>query len=193
MDINKGTESEKNLIRKQALKNREELDGIKRREADINIADKLLMNPLYSESHNILIYVSCNNEVDTLDIMEESFKKRKKVFVPKGEGKGIMNFYKITALDQLSDGKFGIPEPVFLADKFERTRFNPSDSLLVMPGVAFGKDNSRIGYGGGFYDRFLLNYPELKSRSIALCYDCQIFDKVPQVVYDIKPYKVIHF
>ena len=151
------------------------------------------MNPLYSDSANILIYVSCNNEVDTLDIIEESFKKRKNVFVPKVIGKGIMNFYKITALDQVSPGRFGISEPVFLMDKFDREHFNPANSLLVMPGVAFGRDNSRLGYGGGFYDRFILEYPEFKSRSIALCYDCQIFDKVPQMVYDIKPYKVIHF
>ena len=59
------------------------------------------------------------------------------------------------------------------------------DALFVMPGVAFDREHHRVGYGGGFYDRYLERMPELKK--VAVAYECQMFDEVPYEIFDIRP------
>ena len=151
---------EKKLIRKEIFRRRKEAS---QEELDIwsdAIIEKVLATDMYKNCETIYTYVAYKREVVTKGLIQQAWKDGKKVAVPRVEGP-VMNFYYITSLDQLENSDMGIPEP-----KPE----NPADdeyALMVMPGVAFDRTMNRIGYGGGFYDRYLEEHPNLKRLAIA--------------------------
>lgn len=130
----------------------------------------------------ILSYVSFSSEVDTHFLISYALNIGKKVAVPKVYPFGEMKFFLIDSIDELSAGAYGIPEPnpvkeLILEDE--------KKYVIILPGVAFDDNKYRLGYGGGYYDRFLANHPhlykimlayELEKREYALPFDC----------YDIK-------
>lgn len=154
---------------------------------DRNNQNKIIFNKVISleEIKNIdtiLIYVSFNNEVDTLNIIKY-FLGKKKVAVPKVNG-NEMDFYYIDSFNDLSKGSFNILEPT-TTNKV--TSFD--NSICIVPGLCFDKENYRLGYGKGYYDKFLSNK---NIYTIGLSYEETIIKKLPIDKYDIKLDKVIH-
>ena len=146
------------------------------------ILDFLLGLEEVKKASLILTYVSFDSEVDTIEFIKEMLKE-KSVAVPKIEG-DQMKFYLISSLDELKMGTFNILEPT---TNQRVTDF--SNSICVVPGVCFNSSGYRIGYGKGYYDKFLANYP---GYTIGLCYqECLIEDsfqeerdiKVKQIVF----------
>ena len=111
-------------------------------------------------------------------IIEAAWRDSKEVAVPKVVGQDMV-FYKLTDFAQLEKGYFGIPEPA----RGEIVQWE--DAMMVMPGVAFDKENHRIGYGGGFYDRFLEKHPQI--RRVAVAFEFQMLPEVPTEPTDISP------
>ncbi|GMQ60024.1 5-formyltetrahydrofolate cyclo-ligase [Vallitalea sediminicola] len=146
-----------------------------------NIYDKIINSKIYKDCYDLFIYVSNFNEVDTLNIIKKAWNDNKLVAVPKVEEKGIIKFYYINSMKDLRKGKFNILEPITLIEGVPTAK-----SLFIMPGVAFDKSKNRIGFGGGYYDRYLFKYRKAFNL-IAVCYDYQLLDKVPSDVYDVKP------
>lgn len=144
----------------------------------IAILDKLFKTQYYEKAGCIYCYVDFQNEVMTMPLIKKAFKDGKRVAVPKIEN-GSMEFYYIKGYEDLKEGTFGILEPVGCEMASE------TDALLIMPGVAFDKDNHRIGYGGGYYDRYLKR--ENSHFKIALAFDFQIFEAVTYEEHDICP------
>lgn len=172
-------------MNKQILRNkyREIRKNIKDKEKQDNIIFNRIINlEEYKQSDLILIYVSLKDEVDTIELIKYSLKKDKRVAVPKCESDDIV-FYYINGLEDLVEGKFGILEP-----KTNEVVDNFDNSICIIPGIAFDKQNNRIGYGKGFYDRFLENYSGVK---IGLTYKECICDKMDSEINDIKMNKVI--
>lgn len=154
---------------------------------DRNIQNEIIFNKVISlekvkKADTILIYVSFNNEVDTLNIIKY-FLDKKKVAVPKVNG-NEMNFYYIDSFNDLSKGSFNILEPI-TTNKV--TNFD--NSICIVPGLCFDKENYRLGYGKGYYDKFLSNK---NIYTIGLSYKETIIKKLPIDKYDIKLDKVIH-
>ena len=149
---------------------------------DNNIFNKLLSNKYIRDSKLILIYVSFNNEVDTINIIKY-FLKNKLVAVPKIEN-NMMSFYYINSLSELTKGKYNILEPVTnnIVNDF-------SSCVSITPGVCFSKNLYRIGYGKGFYDKFYSKYKEI--YKIGLSYDECIIDNFKVDIYDQKLDEVI--
>ena len=131
----------------------------------------------YKKAKNIYIYVNYNQEVITTDIIKKSLAIGKNVYVPKVHG-DIIKFHKISSIEaDLAPGAYGILEPIF--DSPDELR----DGLLIMPGLAFDREFHRIGYGGGFYDKYLaLPNSHIK---FALAYNFQIFDSIATDVLDV--------
>ena len=102
-----------------------------------------------------------------------------------------MVFYEITSLEELKEGYKGIREPVGNAESFVYEAYKERRVLLLMPGVAFDIYGNRMGYGKGFYDRFLADKEVLQTYSIGIGYACQRVQEVPVSKQDIKPYQVI--
>lgn len=184
---------DKRRIRHEILKKRSELSIEDRTKASLVITDRIIGHQWFYSADVILAFVGYGSEIDTSGIINEALKSGKKVYVPKVCG-DEMNFYRICDYGELERGYKGIPEPSGLSESYDFYSRNDSGerTLLIMPGIAFDMERNRIGYGKGFYDRFLQDKEELRLHSIAICFSCQIVDKIPCSEHDIRPYQVIY-
>mgnify|MGYP006422528681 CR=1 FL=1 len=142
---------------------------------DKNIFNNLIKNTRFKNAKDIFIFVNYKNEVNTKKIIKYCFKNNINIFVPKVVGKE-MEVRKIKSFDDLERSEMGILEPKEYCSEFE------SLDLAIMPGLAFDKEKNRLGYGGGYYDKFL---NKNKIYKIAICYDFQVISFVPTNEYDI--------
>ena len=131
----------------------------------------------YKNAKTIYGYLPYNQEVRTVPMLERALRDGKKVAVPKVYG-DEMKFIYMTDLSAVAEGYAGIPEPI--AD--DPIADDPT-ALVLMPGLAFDPEGHRIGYGGGFYDKFLAAEPN--HPTIALCYDFQMLPKLETEEFDI--------
>jgi len=146
------------------------------------ILNKLLNHPKIKESKNVLVYISTDEEVSTINLITELLKQNKSIYAPKVVGKIIL-FYKIESLNSLIKGKFNILEPIS-----ENLFQNDGYSVIIVPGLLFDKNNNRIGYGGGYYDRFLKDNILYK---IGVCFSNFVVDNLECENYDIKMDEII--
>ena len=185
--INIETKSE---IRSRILKIRNSLTEEDRRQAASLLRERILKHQWYCMSDTILCYADYGSEISTKELIREALSSGKKVFLPKVEGEN-MTFYRISELSDLAQGYKGIPEPRGDTESYHGGEQDAEKTLLFMPGVAFDRYRNRIGYGKGFYDRFLAEHPELQPRSIAVGYQCQLLEELPVEETDIRPCQVI--
>lgn len=185
--INTETKSE---IRSRILKIRNSLMEEERKKAASLLRERVLEHQWYCLSDTILCYADYGSEISTKELIREALAAGKKVFLPKVEGEN-MTFYRISELSDLVQGYKGIPEPKGDTENYSAKKRQAEKTLLLMPGVAFDRYRNRIGYGKGFYDRFLAEHPELQLRSIAVGYQCQLLEELPAEETDIRPCQVI--
>lgn len=169
---------QKRDIRKGVLKKRNELSEWEWDEKSHRIYEKVVNHPFFLEADTVYCYVDYNREVGTRNIIETAWKMQKKVAVPKID-ENEMNFYYIHSFLELHDGYRGILEPK------NAMKANDESMLVIMPGVAFDKEKNRLGYGKGFYDRFLQKHTNC--HTLALGFEMQLIDSVPAGEYDIRP------
>lgn len=174
-------ETNKNIIRKEILKLRKQLPSEIIVQNSEQITDLILNEQIYKDCKNILIYANYNNEVITDKLILISLMKNKKVYLPKVKG-NQMEFYRIFTLEELTPGNYGIREP--LGIEHLRYEYDSNDSLIIMPLAACDLDGNRIGYGGGFYDKYLEDKPDITKVGIA--YECQIVQQIENEITDIR-------
>ena len=131
----------------------------------------------YQNAKTIYGYLPYNQEVRTVPILERALREGKRVAVPKIFG-DEMKFIYISDFSKVEKGYAGIPEPIE-----NEPVADDSSALVLMPGLAFDPEGHRIGYGGGFYDKFLEREPQ--HPTVALCYDFQMFPKLETEEHDI--------
>lgn len=169
--------ADKGAVRKQV---REQKKQLSREEIDLRsrrILDNLYLMDIYKDAQRIYVYVNYNQEVNTSFLIDKALNDGKTVLVPKVLGDEMV-FYRITSRQELDSGAYGIPEPkegCIMDDMYE--------GLMILPGLAFDKKHHRIGYGGGFYDRYLTEHPDF--MKLALCYDFQVFDVIETEEFDV--------
>ena len=186
----------KKEIRKAVLAERSALDEETVALASQVICRKIMETDAYEEASDICLYMPMKNEVDVLLLAEAAEEDGKRVWVPKvvekaaGQGAaktaGTMVFNRFTGLgeEDIVTGAYDIRE-----SRSEEI-LEPNDrTLIIMPGAVFTPWKDRIGYGGGFYDRFLEEHPAC--RTIAACYDLQVVDELPVEAHDRKPDYVV--
>ncbi len=181
----------KDEIRKSALAVRDALSREDIETKSRKIFEKVTSLDGYAGAENILVYASMRSEVVTDDIILDAFVAGKKVFCPKVTDvrKGEMIFVPIEALEDLAEGDLGIREPE-VPEGYQEPEFDEGRTLVIMPGVAFDRERNRIGYSGGFYDRFLSGHPELDT--VAVCFECQICgEPIPVMAHDMRPMLLI--
>lgn len=148
------------------------------------IIRRLLETEEYKNAKTIFSYVSFEEEADTIALIRQAFADGKKVAVPKVSG-NEMEFYPIMSLDELKPGYYGILEPV--TKEIEKE----TEGMLIVPGLAFDFSYNRMGYGGGFYDRYLHAHPKHQLVKAALAYDFQMVPKIETEEHDQKMDMVI--
>ena len=175
----------KDVLRKKYLDIRRNIDKLDKIKYDNEIFEKIINLKEYVDSKKVLTYVSLMDEVDTLKIIDHSLSIGKKVGVPKCIGKE-MKFYYINSIHELKKEYFDILEPVNISDN--RLVADFKDSICIVPGICFDLDGNRLGYGGGYYDRFLSTYEGIK---IGITYKECICNEIDVDKYDIKVDRVI--
>lgn len=139
---------------------------------------------VYAASTTLCTYIEKGNEVATRPLIQRAFDRNVDVLVPVLAGAprapGIrMRWSRITGLEHLTPGPFGVDEPPNeLLDLVEP----PSNGVVLVPGLAFTPAGARLGRGGGHFDRFLASFPGV---AIGLAYDFQIFEIIPQEKHDV--------
>ena len=141
------------------------------------LAQLLYASDAYRNAKTIYGYLPYNQEVRTVPMLEQALRDGKRVAVPKVFG-DEMKFLYLEDLTQVAKGYAGIPEPI--ADGPEA---QDDTALVLMPGLAFDPQGHRIGYGGGFYDKFLSAEPN--HPTLALCYDFQLLPELENEEHDI--------
>lgn len=173
---------DKKVMRKEMLENRSKLTKEEIREKSNKIKEKLMRLEKFKEAQVIFSFISFGDEVDTHEIIKESLKLGKRVGVPVTipEGRKLLVSELYDFDKELELGYYDI-----LAPKEEYIReIHPKEiDVVLVPGVVFTPAGYRIGYGGGYYDRFFSKNKDV--YKIGLCFDMQIADEIPIDLYDI--------
>ena len=168
---------DKTALRKQIREQKRAMTEAQIEEKSRLLGEKFVASEAYKKAKTIYGYLPYNQEVRTVPMLQQALKDGKRVAVPRVWGDEMI-FYYMTDFDRVEKSSFGIPEP--LGD--EPVADDPT-ALVLMPGLAFDEEGHRIGYGGGFYDRFLAQEPN--HPTLALCYDFQMLPKVQTEEFDI--------
>ncbi|MFM1524340.1 MULTISPECIES: 5-formyltetrahydrofolate cyclo-ligase [Helcococcus] len=170
----------KNKLREKLLFERKNLSREYIEKSDELIYQKLISLESYKNAKNIFCYLSIDGEVSTIKFLQKALIDNKRVFVPLCLKKGIMEAREIMDLSELKEGKFGILEPIKNSIKIN---FEEID-LSIIPCISANKEGYRLGYGGGYYDRFFEN--KSIKNSFILCREKMIYDNIPFEKHDIK-------
>lgn len=175
---------DKNTLRHNYLLKRNNLTKNEIRKASDIIFNSVSNTDEFFQCSNILLYASYNSEVTTYDFFDIALTAHKNVYFPKCYEDYKMRFFKATSFDDLKKGMYGIYEPDTNIGEY----INSEDSLCIVPGVCFDKRGYRLGYGKGYYDRFLCDF---KGITIGVAMDEFIVDVLPVFATDIKMNMII--
>lgn len=165
----------KDELRKKYSLIRNEISERTAAELSRKICEQLIRSDMFRKADEILMYYPLGNEADLRYAARKAWEEGKKVAFPVTEGDDMM-FYKADSFAGFTEGPFGIMEP---------PRDNPADwesPLVLVPGLVFTKNGGRIGYGKGFYDRYLTAHPDCITAGT--CYEFQLCDHVPMDEHD---------
>ncbi len=162
----------KSELRKQVLHEMKALTREQKQFIDQALTERLLHHPFYQEAKVIATYLSFPHEFQTQELIEQALKDGKKVLIPKTYPKGRMDFV-VYDPQQLVKTSFGLLEPQGNLEVVDASQID----LIHVPGLAFTTEGYRIGYGGGYYDRYLKHF---SGHTLSTIYPCQIKDFIPE-------------
>ena len=168
---------DKAALRKQIREKKRAMTEGEIQEASARLGQLFAASEAYRQAKSIYGYLPYNQEVRTVPMLEQALRDGKRVAVPKCYG-DEMRFIWMEDLSKVEKGYVGIPEPVE-----DGPVADDETALVLMPGLAFDSEGRRIGYGGGFYDRFLAKEPD--HPTLALCYAFQMLPKLETEEFDI--------
>jgi len=174
---------DKSALRREIREKKKAMSLSEIEERSACLGELFAQTDAYRQAKTLYGYMPYNQEVRTIPILERAIRDGKKVAVPKVYG-DTMKFIYLDDLTQVANSDMGIPEPI--ADEPEA---NDKTALVLMPGLAFDEAGHRIGYGGGFYDKFLTAEPD--HPTVALCYDFQMYAHLDTEEFDIPVNMVI--
>lgn len=170
---------QKKAIRKEIKREIEALNPDYCIQADSKIQEQVIHFSEYQNAGTIFCFVGTDTEIDTAPILNHALQRGKRLGVPKCIGKGIMEVYEIHSLNDLVSGSYGIQEPkeglpVIMPEEID---------VALVPCLSCNVRGWRLGYGGGFYDRYLVR---TKARRAVLCRSSLMREDIPTEQYDLK-------
>ncbi len=169
----------KDFLRQDAHARRSSLSKEVIYRASSVIKSKFFAHPRVRDACRIMFYVNKGKEVRTYEMIEEALIKGYEVFIPVVIEEGIIVSSRILEMTNLVTGAYGIKEPIkvspiapYLID------------VVVVPGLGFDLEGRRLGYGGGYYDRYLAHMSS-STLKVAFCYEIQLYDYIPRRYHDI--------
>lgn len=164
----------KKTLRNSIIEKRKELSEIYRKEYSMELSKIFFESDLYRNSQKIMSYISIHGEFEMKYINRRILSEGKNLILPKIYEKGRMKAFEVKNLSELQKNSWGLHEPL------ETIEMEPD--LIIVPGVAFDKKGNRMGFGGGFYDRFL---EKRRVKTVAFCYEFQMVEELPVEEHDI--------
>ena len=168
---------DKTLLRRQIREKKRAMTAEQICSASEKLGQMLVQTEQYCRAKTVYGYLPYNQEVRTVPMLQRALEDGKRVAVPKVYG-DEMRFIYLEDLTQVEKSDMGIPEPVA-----DGPVADDPEALVLMPGLAFDKEGNRIGYGGGFYDKFLEKEPN--HPTVALCYAFQMVEQLQTQEHDI--------
>ena len=162
----------KSELRKQVLQEMKAIPRKQKQAIDQALTEGLLQHPFYQEANTIATYLSFPHEFQTQELIEQALKDGKKVLIPKTDPKGRMDFV-VYDPQQLVKTSFGLLEPQGDLEVVDASQID----LIHVPGLAFTTEGYRIGYGGGYYDRYLEHF---SGHTLSTVYHYQVQDFIPE-------------
>jgi len=172
---------EKAALRKEVLSRRDAQDASEIVQKSRAVMELLMGAPEFRGADRIFIYASYKSEVVTRDIIRATLRMGKQVAASKMDaGSKTMSLFRIESFEELIPNKIGIPEPE--GDSF-RAVGEDWPNFVIFPGAAFDTQGNRIGYGGGYYDKFISQVADVPK--VALAFELQVVGEVPREEHDI--------
>lgn len=173
---------EKKYLRARMLEKRKSLNLLEVQGRSHEIAQRLWLLPEYRQAKTVLAYLPVRQEIDTVPIIKTAWRQQKRILVPvcQAPDKRLILSH-LQNLDQLEEGTFKIPEP---KKEYICPVPSPEVDLVILPGVAFDRQGGRIGYGAGYFDRFLVTLRD-DCPIVALAYEFQLLPFVPAEKHDV--------
>lgn len=171
-------DKKKDEVRRLVLSRRGRLSPAERAARGAAAAERLFSLPSLAGARAALAFASFGSEIPTDPILERLFAAGARVYLPYVAGSGDLEMAQITTMDDLVPGYRGIREP---GERIPAA--SGAIDVAVVPGVAFDAAGRRLGYGGGFFDRFLATLPRRVPR-VGVCFDLQVVDVVPAAEHD---------
>lgn len=169
---------EKNSLRAAWRRRREALPAEERTRRDIAVCEAVAASASYRYADTVLGYAPIGCEIDVWPFLERAISEGKRVALPRTHGEGVMTFHYVGTLGEAEPtGAFGIREPREDAPLYE----GEGTALMLVPGMVFDRDGFRIGYGGGYYDRFLRGR---RVATLGIVYRDFILARLPRGRYD---------
>ena len=162
----------KSELRKKILQEMKAIPREQKQAMDQALTDQFLKHPFYQEAKVIATYLSFSHEFQTQELIEQALKDGKRVLIPKTYPKGRMDFV-VYDPQQLVKTSFGLLEPQGDLEVVDASQID----LIHVPGLAFTREGYRIGYGGGYYDRYLEHFI---GHSMSTIYPCQVQQFMPE-------------
>ena len=182
---NQGASKIRESLRETMLARRRAFSPAARDAASESARRFLLESPAWQSARAVFLYCAVRNEPDTGPLLSAALREGKTLLLPKCDPKrpGVMRAACCSALENLVSGRFGIPEPAEPdgGDSLDA----PEPDLVVLPGVVFDRFGGRLGYGGGYYDRFLARTTGSPAL-VGLAYAFQVVEALPLEPWDMR-------
>ncbi len=169
---------DKQAIRQAALKQRQQLAPSDHALLSCQVLDRLVVQDFFQSAQKIASYSAIRREVDADLLLEQCQLEQRQLFLPRVVGDTLV-FHAVASRADLQVGAFGVCEPRGGGATADLVDFD----LVIVPGVAFDLRGYRLGYGKGFYDRFLAAKPEA-TVTVGLCFDFQVLERLPHEAHD---------
>ena len=177
--------SGKQVLRRELLALRNAISPEDKQSWDAAINRAITEHEWFERAQMILAYYPVGSEPDIRPALEQALRQGKQIYLPRCEkAKREMSFYQVQSLEGLRPGAYGIPEP-----EGHCSLCIVNCALCIVPGIAFDKAGFRLGYGGGYYDRFLARHGDL--RTLGVCYEMLLRASLPRDASDIAVERVI--
>lgn len=182
---------DKKLQRKNALIRRNSIREKDRGQWSEDIVEQVIRSDWYCRAEIILSYASFQSEVSTLELNHTVIQDGKRLYLPKTyPDKKKMKFYSVESMDYLQCGYQGILEPEESEEAFENEQ-GTAEVLMIMSGVAYDSKGNRLGYGGGYYDRYLKSFGNRITHTMMLAFQVQEEKEIVIDAYDQKPELIV--
>lgn len=177
--------SDKSILRKYEKIRRKELLTDEKIILDEKICGNLLKSEAFNRAETIFAFYPLETEVDIMPVLRASLEKKRLALPRCCKENKIMNFYLVENFSELKKSSYNIFEP---SGNIEKEILPDEKTLIIVPGLVFSKNGERVGFGAGYYDRYLALY---KAKTVSVCYEKSIVDRIDTNIYDIRIKEII--